>query len=115
MGRVVDLTIMPVEREGLPFRWRSGAYDVDIGEADAQQMLAFLAAHYGGPRSDLSPPAAPALVVRIAVTGDLCRGGRGIAEAIRLLGLALGRLADGDMRGEITDAHGLRGVRWRSA
>lgn len=117
MGRPVDVVIMSAERDGVPFRWRSGAFDVDIGETDARRLLAFLTGHYGA--SHLVPPTAPpltapALVVRIAISGELGKGGRGIAEAIRLLGLALGRLSDGDLRGEIADAQGLRGVRWRS-
>lgn len=111
----MDVVIMPSEPDGVPFRWRCGAYDVGVGEADARRLIEHLAAHYGVPLpATPSPSLPPALVVRIAVSGDMGKGGRGIAEAIRLLGLALGRLSDGEVKGEIADAQGLRGVRWRS-
>ena len=50
MGRVVDLTIMPLGPGGLPFRWRCSTYDADIGEADAKRLLTFLAANYEAPQ-----------------------------------------------------------------
>lgn len=115
MGRVVDLVIMPPVSGNTPFRWRSGAYDVDIAYSDAKRLLEFLDANYNPqPRAQPTQSRAPRLVVRIEVCGELGRGGRGIAEVTKLLGLALGRLADGELDGEVTDAHGLRGVRWRS-
>ena len=112
MGRPIDIVLMPADRGGTPFRWRSGAYDVDVAEADARKLLGFLAGHYVREQGAFDTTGKPALVIQLSVAGELIQNGQGIQEALRLVGIAITRLQEGVLSGRLSDKAGVRHVSW---
>lgn len=104
-------------RPGRALLWSGGVYEAELDDAEALRLLRLLLAHYalppeGGGGATASDQIAR-LTLEVLLEGDAAEGGRRVAEAVRLVGLALGRIEDGETQGFAADDAGARRVAWR--
>ena len=88
-------------------------YEAELSDRAAQEVLQLLSDVYGMP-GDPWPMAGAAtrLTVDLLLEGPPADDGHRIAEATRLLGVALQRLEGGEARGTVTDRTGQRRMSW---
>lgn len=101
-----EVTILNQSRyhPGRVLKWSGGVYQVGIPDPEAVKLLRMLSDHYV--TASTVPPVEgrrAKLVVEVLLEGEAAEGGRRIAEACRLLGLALGRIEQGEAQGLVAD------------
>ncbi|WP_308219931.1 hypothetical protein [Roseomonas populi] len=90
-----EVTILDCGRchPGRVLKWSGGVYQVELPDPEVVNLLRMLSDHYT--TASTAPPVEgrrAKLVVEVLLEGEAAEGGRRIAEACRLLGLALGRI-----------------------
>ena len=112
--RSLDATVVPdpAAAGGRVLRLRTGVVDVDLDDREVVRLLALLAGHYALPADGVPDGRAARMTLDVLLEGPPAEGGRRIAEAGRLVGLALGRMADGEAKGLVADERGERRVAW---
>ena len=89
-----------------------GLWRLEIPPEQALRLLSFGEAHFGMPAPFEPRPVNERLVIRVELVSPAHAPGRRIAEACRLLGIALARLEAGDTCGQTADPEGTRRVQW---
>lgn len=120
-GARAEVTVLPEgrRRAGRALLWSGGVYEAELCDAEAVRLLRLLAAHYAAaPSADGGGAMARGggvarFTLEVLLEGDAAEGGRRVAEAVRLVGLALGRVEDGEAEGFLADEAGQRRVSWR--
>ncbi|MBP0496539.1 hypothetical protein [Roseomonas indoligenes] len=114
--RKVEVSILDQGRyhPGRVLKWSGGVYQVELPDPEVVKLLRMLSDHYVTASTALPVEGRRAkLVVEVLLEGEAAEGGRRIAEACRLLGLALGRIEQGEAQGLVADQADERRVAWR--